>query len=37
MIMLPIIKIDSPSEEDHGAIYHGMNEYAAQYGMRGMD
>lgn len=33
--MFPIIKIDHPSEEDHGVIYHGMNEYAAQYGMGG--
>jgi len=33
--MLPIIKIDHPSEKEHGVIYHGMNEYAAQYGMNG--
>lgn len=33
--MFPIIKLDNPGEEEHGVIYHGMNEYAAQYGMGG--
>jgi len=33
--MFQIIKIDHPSEEDHGIIHYGMNEYAAQYGMSG--
>ena len=33
--MLPIVKIENPGEEEHGVIYHGMNEYAAQYGMQG--
>ncbi|WP_019216530.1 hypothetical protein [Legionella tunisiensis] len=28
-----IVFIENPSEEDHGAIYHGINHYAAQQGM----
>lgn len=35
MRMLPIVKIENPSEEEYGVIYHGMKEYAAQYGMQG--
>ena len=27
--------IESPTEKDHGAIYHGMNHYAAQHGFSG--
>jgi ribosomal protein S18 acetylase RimI-like enzyme len=27
--------IENPSEKDHGAIYHGMNNYAAQLGIAG--
>ncbi len=33
--MFRIVKIEKPSENDHGVIYNGMNEYAAQYGMEG--
>lgn len=33
--MLQIVKIKNPNEEEHGVIYHGMNEYAANYGMQG--
>lgn len=30
-----IVRIDNPTKNDHGAIYHGMNNYAAQYNMPG--
>lgn len=33
--MLPIVKIDNPTEDDHGVIIQGMNEYAAKFGMHG--
>lgn len=33
--MLSIVQVENPNEEDHGFIYHGMNEYAATYGMNG--
>lgn len=33
--MFSITRIDNPSEEDYGVIFHGMNEFAAQYNMHG--
>ena len=30
-----IVFIENPSEKEHGAIYHGINSYAAQRGMVG--
>lgn len=35
MSINPIVFIENPSEKEHGAIYHGMNNYAAQHGMSG--
>lgn len=33
MTMTSPVYIEHPSEKDHGAIYHGMNNYAAQFGI----
>lgn len=33
--MHPIIFIENASEEDHAIIYHGINAYAAKYGLAG--
>jgi hypothetical protein len=30
-----IVAIENPTEQDHGAIIHGMNQYAAGRGMTG--
>lgn len=35
MIEKDIVLIKNPTEEDHGLIYHGMNKYAAEYGLSG--
>lgn len=35
MSLDPIIFIENPSEEDYGAIYHGINKYAAGRGLSG--
>ncbi|MCE0722951.1 MULTISPECIES: hypothetical protein [Legionella] len=33
--MHPIVFIENPSEEDHGAICKGIDQYAAQIGLAG--
>jgi ribosomal protein S18 acetylase RimI-like enzyme len=35
MFTKSIVYIENPSEEDHDVIYHGINEYAAKYGLAG--
>lgn len=35
MHVRPIVFIENPTEKDHGAIYHGMNKYAAERGLSG--
>ncbi|MBN9286878.1 MAG: hypothetical protein BGO43_05015 [Gammaproteobacteria bacterium 39-13] len=33
--MHPIVLIENPSENDYAVIHHGINEYAAHYGLAG--
>lgn len=35
MLLRPIVFIENPTENDHGAIYHDMNKYTAERGLSG--